>query len=56
MTATKMDNVELWWFFRERRNDAQALYLKTGDVQYLTQSKYLQGLMDDCYKDIQQNK
>lgn len=52
----QISTVLLWWDFRERRNQAQALYLKTGDMQYLTQAKYLQGLMDACFNDIKHNK
>lgn len=50
------DSVELWWLYRERRNDAQELYNKTGDMQYLTQAKYLQDLMDACFADIKENR
>ena len=51
------DSVALWYDFRERRIEAQEAYEKTGQVQYLSQAKYLQGLMDAIFnEDILQNK
>ena len=56
MTRT-YDSVALWWDFRERRIEAQEAYRKTGQVQYLSQAKYLQGLMDAIFnEDILENK
>ena len=56
MTRT-YDSVALWWDFRERRIQAQEQYQKTGDVSFLNQAKYLQGLMDAIFnEDILLNK
>ena len=56
MTRT-YDSVALWWDFRERRIQAQEQYQKTGDVGFLNQAKYLQGLMDAIFnEDILNNK
>ena len=52
----RINSVSLWWDFRERRNEAQEKYQKTGDLNYLHTAKQMQSLMDGCFKDIINDK
>ena len=52
----EIDNTALWWIFREKRNEAQAQFLKTKDMNYLHTAKQYQSLMDGCFEAIKQGR
>lgn len=50
----EIDNTALWWMFREKRNEAQAQFIATKDMNYLHTAKQYQNLMDGCFEAIKQ--
>ena len=51
-----MSNTDMWWIFREKRNEAQAQFLATKDMNYLHTAKQYQSLMDGCFAQIKEGE